>query len=126
MNTVFFKFIKKLSIYTLIIALISFVLTYYIPEKYMSPAMFYLLAFFFIVAAFTYYLAIKALSKRTSRYANFFMISVFAKLLLYISIIVIYAFANASDIVGFIFVFFVYYLLFTVFETVEVIKVQKT
>ncbi len=126
MRTPFIKFVKKLAIYTLIIVLLAYLVSLFIPAKYLSPAMPYLLVFFFLVAAFTYHLALNAMNKKTSRYANFFMISVFAKLLLYIAVILIYAFANTADIVGFIFIFFIYYLLFTVFETMEVIKVQKS
>jgi hypothetical protein len=125
MKTILNKYLKKLIILTLIIGLISFVVAFYMPQQYVSPAMPFLLAFFFCVAAFTYYLALNALVKRTSRFANFYMISVFAKLLVYVAIIVIYAFVNVADIVSFIITFFVYYLLFTSFETIEILKAQK-
>ena len=126
MRKTLLKFIKKLAIFTIIVGLISFVITFFISEKYLSPAMPYLLLFYFTITFFTYYLTVKALSVKTSQYTNFFMISVFGKLLIYISIIIIYAFANISDIVGFIITFFVFYLLFTTFETIEVIKVQRS
>ncbi len=125
MKTVLNRYLKKLIILTLIIGLISFVLAYYMPQEYVSPAIPFLLGFFFLVAATTYYLAISALKKKTSRYANFYMISVFAKLLLYVAIIVIYAFINIGDIISFIITFFIYYLLFTSFETIEILKAQK-
>ena len=125
MKTILNKYLKKLVILTLIIGLISFVLAFYLPKQNVSPAMPFLLGFFFCVAAITYYLAVSALEKKTSKYANFYMISVFAKLLIYVAIIVIYAFVNIGDIISFIITFFVYYLLFTSFETIEILKAQK-
>jgi hypothetical protein len=125
MNPLFFKFIKKLALYTLIVGLIAFIAAFYLPDKFVSPALLYIVIFFFVISALTYYLAIKAFSHKTSRYANFFMITVFAKLMLYVTIIIIYAFVNAGDIVSFILTFFIVYFLFTIFETVEIFKAQK-
>lgn len=125
MNPNFNKFLKKLVIYTLIVGLIAFMAAYYMPERIVSPALPYIILFFFAVALITYYLALNAFSKKSSRYANFFMISVFAKLMLYVTIIIIYAFINAGDIVSFILTFFIVYFLFTTFETIEIIKAQR-
>lgn len=118
-------FIKKLLIYTLIIGLLSFVLAFILPDKIVSPAMPFLLIFFFIVNAITMNIVLKTLTKKNSSFVNFFMISIFAKLMLYIFIIVVYALANVGDIVSFIITFFIYYLAFTVFELFAILKAQK-
>ncbi len=125
MNPIFVKFLKKLAIYTLLVGLIAFIAAFNLPDKFVSPALLYIILFFFAISVITYYLAIKAFSHKTSRYANFFMITVFAKLILYVSIIIIYAFINAGDIVSFILTFFIVYFLFTIFETIEIFKAQK-
>ena len=125
MKFIFNKYLKKLVIFTLMVGALSLITAYYMPQKLVSPAIPYLILFFFIIATVTYYLALRAFTQKTSRYANFFMISVFAKLLLYVFVIIIYAFINTGDIVNFIIHFFVFYLLFTVFETIEIIKAQK-
>lgn len=125
MNSIFSKFLKKLTIFALVLGLIVFVVAFYLPHKFVSPALPYIIIFFFSISAFTYYLAIKAFSKKTSIYANFFMISVFAKMIVYVAIILIYAFINTGDIVNFIITFFIFYFLFTSFETIEIFKAQK-
>lgn len=125
MKLAFNIFVKKLVIFTLLIGLIAFIVGFFIPKQFMTPSIPYLLIFFFAVTAFTFYLALNAFTQKTSRFANFFMISVFAKLLLYVSIIIIYAFINTSDIISFIITFFVFYVLFTSFETFAIIKAQK-
>jgi len=125
MKLAFNIFIKKLVIFTLIIGIISFTVGSFVQKQFMTPSLPYLLIFFFAVTAFTFYLALKAFTQKTSRFANFFMISVFAKMLLYVSIIIIYAFINISDIISFIITFFIFYILFTSFETLAIIKAQK-
>jgi len=125
MKLAFNIFIKKLVIFTLIVGLISFIVGFFIPKQFVTPAMPYLLFFFFSITAFTFYLALNAFTQKTSRFANYFMISVFAKLLLYVSIIIIYAFINTSDIISFIITFFIFYIFFTSFETFAIIKAQK-
>jgi len=125
MKLAFNIFIKKLVIFTLIIGLVSFIVGSFVPKQFMTPSLPYLLIFFFAVTAFTFYLALNAFTQKTSRFANFFMISVFAKMLLYVTIIIVYAFINISDIISFIITFFVFYVLFTSFETFAIIKAQK-
>lgn len=125
MKLAFNIFIKKLVIFTLIIGIISFTVGSFVPKQFMTPSLPYLLIFFFAVTAFTFYLALNAFIQKTSRFANFFMISVFAKMLLYVLIIIIYAFINISDIISFIITFFIFYILFTSFETLAIIKAQK-
>ena len=125
MKSIFNKFIKKLIIFTLVIGLLSFVVAFFMPAKFVSHTIPFIIIFFFAITLLTYFFAVKAFTHRTSLFANFFMISVFAKLILYVAIIMIYAFSNAGDIVSFILTFFVFYLLFTSFETIEIIKAQK-
>ncbi len=125
MKSPFTIFIKKLLIYTLIIGFLSLVLAFFLPDKIVSPAMPFLLLFFLIVNAVTMNIVLKTLAKKTSRFVNFFMISIFAKLMLYILIIVVYAIADVGDIVSFIITFFIYYLAFTVFELFAILKAQK-
>lgn len=125
MKSPFTIFMKKLLIFTLVVGLISFVLAFFLPDNLVSPAMPFILLFFFIINAITMNIVLKTLAKKTSSFVNFFMISIFAKLMLYILIIVIYAFANVGDIVSFIITFFIYYLAFTIFELYAILKAQK-
>ena len=125
MNSLFKKYFVKLVLFTAVVSLIAFLLANSLPGQFITPALPFIIIFFFLVATTTFYFAIKAFSKKTSRYANFFMISVFGKLMLYVVIILVYAFLNAGDIVSFILTFFIIYFLFTTFETIEIFKAQR-
>ncbi|MBC34739.1 MAG: hypothetical protein CL663_01660 [Bacteroidetes bacterium] len=126
MNPSFIKFIKRLFVFSLIFGLIAFGITYLLPENYTSPNMPFILLFFFLVTAFSHYLVIKSMAERMSRFVNFFMISIFLKLVLYSMVIVIYALVNKGDVIPFMVTFLIFYLGFTVFELLEVLKLTKT
>ena len=126
MNPSFIKFIKRLVIFSLIFGLIAFGISYLLPEDYASPNMPFILMFFFIVTAFSHFLVIKSMAERMSRFVNFFMISIFLKLVLYSLVIVIYALVNEADVIPFMVTFLIFYLGFTVFELMEVLKLTKT
>ncbi len=125
MNSDYLQYLKKLLIYSAIIAIVSFVLAFFLPDEYVSPSMPFLLLFFIAVSLLTHYFVLKTVAKRTSQFVNFFMISIFVKLILYIAIIVIYGLTNTADLIPFVITFFIFYLLYTLFELVAVLKLQK-
>lgn len=126
MSKQFLLFIKRLTIYSIIIILISFFITRQIPLKYITPALPYLLLFFFFITLLAYYIIIKASEKKFSSFVTTFMLTTFLRLMLYIAIMLIYLFLiNPEDSVAFIGTFFIYYLLYTIFETVYVLISTK-
>lgn len=125
MKSDYLQYLKKLLIYSAIIAVIAFVLAFFLPDNFVSPAMPFLLVFFVAVSLLTHYFVLKTMVKRMSLFVNFFMISIFVKLIIYIAIIVIYGLMNKHDMIPFVITFFVFYLLYTLFELIEVLKIQK-
>jgi len=125
MNPVYLSFIKRLFIFSAIIGLLSFLSTIALPTDYVSVAMPYLLFFFFAITSASHYLVLNAIKERTSRFVNYFMISIFVKLVLYSIIIGLYSVVNAKDIIPFVITFFIYYFCFTVFELIEILKATK-
>ncbi len=125
MKSDYLQYLKKLLIYSAIIAVIAFVLAFFLPDNFVSPAMPFLLVFFIAVSLLTHYFVLKTMVKKMSLFVNFFMISIFVKLIIYIAIIVIYGLMNKHDMIPFVITFFVFYLLFTLFELIAVLKVQK-
>lgn len=125
MKSDYLQYLKKLLIYSAIIAVIAFVLAFFLPDNFVSPAMPFLLVFFVAVSLLTHYFVLKTMVKRMSLFVNFFMISIFVKLIIYIAIIVIYGLMNKYDMIPFVITFFVFYLLYTLFELIEVLKIQK-
>ncbi len=125
MKSLYISFLKKTLIFSAIIAVVAFVTAFFLPDNLVTPAMPFLLLFFVSISLITHYMVIKSFAKRMSQFANFFMISIFVKLLLYIAIIVVYAILNPKDLLPFVITFFVFYLFYTLFELVEILKVQK-
>ena len=126
MSKNFILFIKRLSVFSLIIILISYALSHLILPKYITPAMPFLLLFFYVITLAVYYFIDRASDKKFSKFVTAFMLSTFLKLMLYLSILLIYIFLiNRKDSVPFIGAFFVYYILFTIYETVYIILSSK-
>jgi len=125
MKSEYILYLKKLLIFSAMIAVVSFVIAFFLPQEYVSPSMPFLLVFFVAVSLLTHYFVLKTMTKRMSQFVNFFMISIFVKLLLYITIIVIYGLTNTADLIPFVVTFFVFYLLYTLFELIAVLKLQK-
>ena len=125
MKASYFTFAKNTFFFTIILALICFIISYFLPVKYITPALPYLFIFFFSVTLFVHYVLMKACEKRMSKFVNFFMLATFLKLMLYIMILVIYVLFNRSDAIPFILTFFILYLFFTVFEIISILSFTK-
>lgn len=125
MKSDYILYLKKLLAFSAIIAIISFVLAFFLPENFVSPAMPFLLAFFVSISLLTHYFVLKTMVKRMSLFVNFYMISIFVKLILYVAIIAIYGIINKQDLMPFVITFFIFYLLYTIFELTAVLKLQK-
>ena len=126
MNGKFKKYFKRLTIYWVIIALLSFFISALIPVTYRTPTLPYLLLFYFIMTALTGFIILIFANKKFSKFVNIFMLATVGKLLLYLFIIIIYLFfINRKDAIGFISSFFIYYLLFTIFETIQILVLSK-
>jgi hypothetical protein len=119
-------FIKRLTVFTIIILALSFILFFIIPHKYITPALPYVLLFFYVITILSYYIIAKASEKKFARFVTAFMLATFIKLMLYLAIMLTYIFfINKKDAVSFIAAFFIYYLFFTIFETSYILLSTK-
>jgi hypothetical protein len=115
-------FIKKIIIFSAILASISFLLFAYAIPQYYLPVFPFLLAFFVVSTIAVHALLSKAGKHKTSRFSAVFMGSITAKLFLYILFIIIYILIDKSTAVPFLVAFLILYFLFTFFETVFLLK----
>lgn len=122
MKPMYFDFLKKLLIFTFILAVIGFSIAYFLPENYITPTLPFLFAFFLSVTIIVHYILLKVSEKRTPAFINFFMILTFGKLIFYLTIILIYAFVNREDLLAFAITFFILYAFYTGFEVVVSLK----
>lgn len=114
------RFIKHLCILTFAVIVASIfarsILTIWWPA---------IVGFFFIVSMVVYYLSDKAKQKDMRRFTNFYMATTVIKMVVYLSIIFIYALNFKEDAKRFAITFLAYYLIFSVFETFKLVKKNK-
>lgn len=116
MKNLYIEFLKKLIVFTAVIAVLGYLSTYLLPPNYVTPAWPYLFVFFFSVTLIVHNILLKVSKKRAQNFINIFMLLTFGKLIFYLSIILAYALINREDSIPFIITFFILYVLFTIFE----------
>lgn len=114
------KFVKQLCILTLVVIVASVFMRAQLTVWW--PA---IVGFFFIVSMMVFYFADKAKKKDMRRFTNFYMGATVVKMLVYLTIILIYAFTFKEDAKCFAVTFLVYYLVYSVFETYKLAKKEK-
>lgn len=122
MQTLKSKILVNLTIYTLILAAISFGVKLAFPSLKITPWYLIILLFFYIITLIILYVLEKKLTQRMTLFANAFMLVNFLKLVIFTIIIGLYAFLNKQDAISFILTFFIYYVLFSIFEVVTLRK----
>ena len=101
---------------------ISMILYVYVPQ-YITPHWHYLLMLFVIVSAVIFRKATEIRKKNDAhKLINFNMIATILKLIVYLTIIVVYVVNNPEDKITFIITFLTYYLCFSFFETFMLVR----
>ena len=114
------KFVIQLTILTLVVIVASIFLRAHLTVWW--PA---IVGFFYIVSIVVYSLSVKAREKDMRKFANFYMGATVAKMLLYLTIIFVYAISCKEDGKRFAITFLVNYLIFSIFETYKLVKKNK-
>jgi hypothetical protein len=122
MKITYQAFVKKLLLFTIILAIAGYGIYQILPTEFTSPVIIYLYLFFFSVTLIVHYLLLKIAQKRANSFINYFMLLTFGKLLFFLTIILIYALLFRTDAKVFIITFFILYVCFTSFEVVMSLK----
>ena len=122
MQQAFNTFLKKITIYTVVLAVLQYVLSTQIPAAYVSSAWPVVILFFFAFTVLMHRFLLKSTEGRPQKFIFSFMMITTIKILLYLGIILVYVLVNKPDAVAFIGVFFLNYFLFTGFEISSVMK----
>lgn len=125
MKKSFQNFIVRLFIFSAAISLLAFIVKLIFPGDYFTPALPYLIIFFFAFTGLVHYILLKAGGMEARKFLNYFMIATFLKFFVYIVVIFGYIFVNKDDILRFVIAFFALYILYTAFEVVAIVKQQK-
>jgi hypothetical protein len=118
----FKSFIRGLTFFSVLILLLSLAVYLWLPKVKITPAYPYIALFFYGFTIFIFRLLYKSKNEKISKFTNTYMLVNFGKLILFSTIIVVYAFLNREDAVSFIITFFLYYLLFSAYEIINLLK----
>ena len=122
MSFYFRNFIIRLTVFSVILGIITFGLTFFLPAGYFSPVLPFLFPFFYSANIIVFYFLIKSMQKKFSSFINRFMLATFVKLMIYMTVLLAYIFTQKEDAVHFILAFFVLYVAYTVFEVVSMLR----
>ena len=119
-------FFRKLTIFTMIVAILSALIFYLIPEKYISPTHPYMILFFYLASLAIYSFLSKSIGKRPAIFLNNFLLVTVLKLFILIAFLFFYIYFNRNDAIPFVISFFVLYVAYTSFEVIEIMHLLKT
>ena len=119
------KFLVRLTILSLILGLLAYLLNRFLPDGIISPALPYLLLLFYFVNAIVHYVLLRITLMNPRKFVSYFMLATFLKLMNYLIVIVVYVFFVKSGILQFILAFFALYIFYTIFEVVTILVQTK-
>lgn len=125
MQSNFKKYARNSMIFTIIIGVISLVISFSLPQKYITPALFYLIIFFFSVNLVVHYLLQKKEKSEFRKLISNYMLATFLRFFLYLIVILTYVFINRPDAAPFIISFFILYVVFSVHEVVTILTCKN-
>lgn len=120
-----FLFVKQLTVFSVALFLLYGVSAYFLPDKYTSKAFWGFVPFFYTVALVTKALLNKLSSTKKNNLSILLVrIKVF-RFILYIAVLIIYAFSFPDDAIAFVITFFVFYFIYTIFEVSSLYRDMK-
>ncbi len=91
-----------------------------------SAATPWIILLFLVTHLLLFHYQLKATTKRFSGFVNIFLLTTTGKLLLFLTIIIIYSLLHRQQAIVFILNFFVVYLVFTIIEVVKIFQAQNS
>jgi len=125
METIFIKFLKRISALAIALTVASLLVLRFVPAIGITPNFLYIIIFIYVATLFVFKILLKGGHERLSHFVNVYLLVNFGKLVFYIIAIFVYAFLNRPDAVPFILTFFVYYFAFTAFEIISLLQIKK-
>jgi L-asparagine transporter-like permease len=118
------KFAYRLIIFSAIMAAVGVVFQLIFPQ-YASPAIPFIVIFFFIITLFTLYVVLRKPSQVTGRkFIAGYMLSRIIKIFSTLAFLILYMIFNKTDRIPFAIAFLVVYFAYSVFEVVALKKEQ--
>lgn len=118
-------YIKKLSLLSLLLLIAAVLFRFLAPEAFVTPALPFLVPFFFSVSLFSQGFLARYESGRFAVFARTFMAVTFVKFILYLMVVVAWALLQPAAAVPFILSFFILFLVYLVFDMMYLLKKGK-
>ena len=116
------KFSFRIIVFSVIIAGLSLLFQWMLP-KYASPALPFIVLFFFVITLLTLYIVLRNNDgQEGKRFVSAYMLSRTVKILSCLLFLILYIFLNQKDAVKFAIAFMVIYFLYAIFEVVVLKK----
>ena len=125
MNKEVIKFIKRISILSVVTATLIFLLTYIVPSIFITPTLPFLILFFFSAGIVVHFVFLKISNKKSAKFIGQYMLVTVIKNLVFIIVLLLYVFLNRYDAVRFIVAFFILYLIYTIFEIISILPYNQ-
>jgi hypothetical protein len=125
MSKNFSSFLLKAGFIAVILSTLAFFSLSNYTQTFKSSSFHFLNLFVFGVTTIVHYLLLKEGKKRAQKFVNSFMLSITAKLMIFFTVIIAYAFTHKTEAAAFIVCFFIMYLIYTTFEVIEILKYLK-
>ena len=125
MRKKYLQFILRLTILSLILGLVAFILSRLFPDGIIPPALPYLFLLFYVTGALVHYVLLRITALNPRKFVSYFMLATFFKLMNYLIVIVVYTIYVKEGLLPFILSFFILYIIYTVFEVATILAQTK-
>ena len=125
MRKKYLQFIIRLTILSLALVLIAYILNRLLPPRMISPALPYLFLLFYVIGALVHFVLLRITALNPRKFVSYFMLATFFKLMNYLIVILVYTLYVKEGILPFILSFFILYIIYTVFEVATILAQTK-
>ena len=119
------RFILKLTIIALVLALAGWIVFSMFLPQYYVPALPFLLLFFYLTTIGIHAYQVNLSKKDMAKFTRSNMLASFFKLLLYSSVAIVYIAFDKGNAIPFVVCLMVFYLVFTYIEVSEITKIAR-
>ena len=117
------KYVFRLIVFSIVITAVVLVLQQVMPVQYVSPALPYIVLFFFVITLFTLYILLRDQAKKEAKkFVSSYMLSRIIKFMSCLIFLLIYFIVNKEDRWQFAISFIIIYFLFSGFEVIVMKK----
>lgn len=119
------KFLRNVTFFAAGVFVLALLFNWLAPAEIVTPALYYMIAFFYALSVLVHFLLISASKKKFAHFNNRYMLATVVKLLLFMVILIVYVFVFPEDAVNFLITFLVLYVLFTGFEVFAIVQTTR-